>query len=415
MKNDFDVVIIGAGPAGSLAAARLRQDNLSVLVLEKMEFPRFVIGESLLPQSMDYLEKADLLKAVEAQKFQVKTGVAFLHDNQVCDFLFKDRFSDGWDYTYQVKRADFDNALIKEVEKKGANVIFNATVSNVVTGKEQQSVTYSVLDAEDKTVTCGFVIDASGYGRVLPRMFNLEKPATSKARGAIFTHVKDEKRSSKASENIFVYDFNDNSAWIWCIPFSDGTCSVGVVGDAELVKEFGENDSAKFRGMISDFPGLNDRFKDAEFIFEPRQILNYAVSVEKMYGEGFVLCGNSTEFLDPVFSSGVTLAISSGYKAAELIIKQLKGAEVDWENDYEKVIKYGVNVFRSYVEAWYSGDLHTIFFVEEGNFEFKKQICSVLAGYVWDEKNPFAKKHKSVLTTLAKVIRITNEAPTRKD
>ncbi len=414
MKNDFDVVIIGAGPAGSLAAARLRQDDLSVLVLEKMEFPRFVIGESLLPQSMDYLEKTDLLKAVEEQKFQVKTGVAFLHDNRVCDFLFKDRFSEGWDYTYQVKRADFDNALIKEVEKKGASVLFNATVTNVVTGKEQQSVSYTLLNGEETTVTCGFVIDASGYGRVLPRMFNLEKPATSKARGAIFCHVKDEKRSSKASENIFVYDFNDNSAWIWCIPFSDGTCSVGVVGDAELVKEFGESDSAKFRAMISDFPGLNDRFKGAEYIFEPRQILNYAVSVDKMYGEGFVLCGNSTEFLDPVFSSGVTLAISSGYKAADLIIKQLNGETVDWENDYEKVIKYGVNVFRSYVEAWYSGDLHTIFFVEEGNFEFKKQICSVLAGYVWDETNPFAKKHKSVLTTLAKVIRITNEAAMNK-
>lgn len=410
MKFDFDVVVIGAGPAGSLAAARLRQANLSVLVLEKMTFPRFVIGESLLPQSMDYLEKAGLLKTVEAQNFQVKTGVAFLHNNQVCDFLFKDRFSEGWDYTYQVKRADFDYALIQEVERKGAEVVYKATVTNVVTGKNQQEVTYSLEDGSEKTVTCQYVIDASGYGRVLPRLFNLEKPATSKARGAIFAHVKDEKRSSKASENIFVYDFNDNSAWIWCIPFSDGSCSVGVVGDAELVQDFGLNDSVKFKEMISEFPGLQDRFKDAAYLFEPKQILNYAVSVEKMYGEGYVLCGNSTEFLDPVFSSGVTLAISSGYRAAELIIKQLNGEVVDWENDYEKVMKYGINVFRSYVEAWYSGDLHTIFFVEEGNFEFKKQICSVLAGYVWDETNPFAKKHKSVLTTLARVIRITNEA-----
>ncbi|MEJ6616876.1 MAG: NAD(P)/FAD-dependent oxidoreductase [Crocinitomicaceae bacterium] len=410
MKKDFDVVIIGAGPAGSIAAARLLQDRLSVLVLEKTEFPRFVIGESLLPQSMDYLEKAGLLKAVETQNFQLKTGVAFYHDNKICDFFFKDRFSEGWDFAYQVKRADFDHTLIKEVESKGAKVLFNATVTNVVTSKNQQTVTYTLANGEEKTVTCDFVIDASGYGRVLPRMFNLEKDSDSAPRGAIFSHVMDEKRSNKASENIFIYDFNDNKAWIWCIPFSDRTCSVGVVGDADLVKEFGENDGAKFRAMVNDFPGLNDRFKEAEYIFEPRQILNYAVSVEKMYGEGFVLCGNSTEFLDPVFSSGVTLAITSGYKAAELVIKQLNGESVDWENDYEKVVKYGVNVFRSYVEAWYSGDLHTIFFVEEGNFEFKKQICSVLAGYVWDETNPFARKHKTVLTTLAKVIRITNEA-----
>jgi len=409
MEKDFDVVIIGAGPAGSVAAARLMQDNLSVLVLEKMEFPRFVIGESLLPQSLDYLEKTELLKCIEDQNFQLKTGVAFYHNDKICDFFFKDRYSEGYDYAYQVKRADFDHALIKETEKKGANVLFNATVSNVEIGKDKHTVTYSIEEGSEVKVSCGFVIDASGYGRVLPRMFDLERPAASTPRGAIFSHVKDENRSSKAGENIFVYDFNNNSAWIWCIPFSDGTCSVGVVGDVKLIHEFSENDGAKFKAMISDFPGLNDRFSGAKYIFEPRQILSYAVSVEKMYGEGFVLCGNSTEFLDPIFSSGVTLAISSGYKAAELVAKQLNGEVVDWENDYEKVIRSGVNVFRSYVNAWYSGDLHTIFFVEEGNFEFKKQICSVLAGYVWDETNPFVKKHHTVLTTLAKVIRI-NEA-----
>lgn len=406
MKNDFDVIIIGAGPAGSIAAARLMQDDLSVLVLEKMEFPRFVIGESLLPQSMDYLKKTGLLKCIEDQNFQLKTGVAFYHNDKICDFFFKDRYSEGYDYAYQVKRADFDHALIKETEKKGAKVLFNATVSNVEIGKDKHTVTYSIQEGNLVKVSCRFVIDASGYGRVLPRMFDMEKPVDSKPRGAIFSHVKDEKRSAKASDNIFVYDFNNNSAWIWCIPFSDGTCSVGVVGDVELIQEFGENDCAKFKAMISDFPGLNDRFKDAVYIFEPRQILNYAVSVDKMYGDGFVLCGNSTEFLDPVFSSGVTLALASGYKAAELVIKQLKGEDVDWENDYEKVIKSGINVFRSYVNAWYSGELHTIFFVEDNNFEFKKQICSVLAGYVWDEMNPFVKKHNTVLSTLAKVIKI---------
>lgn len=119
---DFDVVIIGAGPAGSVAGAKFIQEGYSVLVLEKMEFPRFVIGESLLPQCMDYLEKVDLLNCIEEKKFQVKTGVSFYHNDDVCDFLFKDRFSEGWDYTFQVKRADFDFALISEAEKKGVVV-----------------------------------------------------------------------------------------------------------------------------------------------------------------------------------------------------------------------------------------------------------------------------------------------------
>ena len=153
---------------------------------------------------------------------------------------------------------------------------------------------------------------------------------------------------------------------------------------------------------------MSDRFKESEFLFAPKKILNYSISVEKMHGEGFVLCGNSTEFLDPIFSSGVTLAVASGYHAADLLCKQLKGAEVDWETDYVAFMEHGIDVFRSYVNAWYSGDLQTIFFVENGSDEFKRQICSVLAGYVWDTSNPFVKKHNSVLQTLAKVISISN-------
>jgi flavin-dependent dehydrogenase len=127
-----------------------------------------------------------------------------------------------------------------------------------------------------------------------------------------------------------------------------------------------------------------------------------------MYGEGFDLGGNATEFLAPIFSSGVTLAVTSGYKAAELAIKELNNETVDWMNDYEKTIRSGTNVFKSYVEAWYTGDLQKIFYAKSVNAEIRKQICSVLAGYVWDQTNPFVKKHKNILTTLSKVIDIEN-------
>ena len=404
MENQYDVVIIGAGPAGAVAGARLIQDGLSVLVLEKMEFPRFVIGESLLPKCMNYLEKLDLLGAVEEKGFQVKTGVTFYHEQETCEFLFSQHFTEGWDYTYQVKRADFDHALIMEAQKKGVNVEFNTEVTDVKTSASEQFVTCIDANGEERKVSAHFVIDASGYGRVLPRLFNLEKPAVSIPRGSIFSHIEDTKRSGKASDNIFVHAFRDNTAWIWSIPFSDGTASVGVVGGVDFINECAENDGEKFKELVKSFPGLDGRFGDMNFLFEPKKILNYSISVEKMYGEGFVLCGNSTEFLDPVFSSGVTLAISSGYQAAELVSAHLKGEEVNWKEDYVTFMEHGIEVFRSYVDGWYSGDLHTIFFTENGNPDFKKQICSVLAGYVWDSNNPFVKKHKTILPTLAKVI-----------
>ena len=406
MTNSYDVVVIGAGPSGAIAAARILQDNLRVLVIEKAEFPRFVIGESLLPQCMNYLEAVGLLDCVVEKKFQIKTGASFYHENETCDFLFNEKYTEGWDYTYQVKRADFDQALIEEVQKKGATVTFNSEVVNVIATKSMQKVEYLDADKQKQTIDCRFVIDASGYGRVLPRLFDLNVPASSIPRGAIFAHVIDDKRTEKAGSNIFVNAFNDNTAWIWSIPFSDGTASVGVVGKEDFIKDIAKNKGAGFKSLVQSFPGLENRYESTKYNFEPKSILGYSIAVKKLHGTGYVLCGNSTEFLDPIFSSGVMFALKSGFLAADLTAKHLKGEKVDWSRDYDDVLSHGIGVFRSYVDAWYSGDLHTIFFVKGGDPEFKKQICSVLAGYVWDMSNPFVKKHKTLLKKLAKVISI---------
>jgi flavin-dependent dehydrogenase len=403
MQSEFDVVIIGAGPAGSVAAARLVQDGLKVLILERSEFPRFVIGESLLPKCMDYLEKVEMIDCLEAMNFQIKSGVTFYHEDEICDFHFKERSVPGWEYTYQVKRADFDLALVNEVIKRDVDVRYKSSVRDISFSADQQVVSYENLQGEKLKVSAKFVMDASGYGRVLPRMLGLDKPIDSIPRGAVFAHIKDSNRTEKALNNIFVHSFNNNSAWIWSIPFSDGTASVGIVGDVDFINSCHEEDSKKFKQLVCEFPGLDGRFVDEEFLFKAKKLINYGASVEKMYGKGFVLCGNATEFIDPIFSSGVTLAIASGYEAADLVAKKLKGEEVDFE-DYSKFMFQGVDVFKSYVKSWYNGDLHTIFFTKDGKEEFKRQICSVLAGYVWDQSNPFVKKHNSILPTLAKVI-----------
>ncbi len=407
MQKHFDAVVIGAGPAGTVAATKLMKEGLTVKILEKMQFPRFVIGESLLPHCMDYLDELDLLPSVVKQQFQVKTGVCFYHENERCDFLFENQFTPGWSYTYQVKRADFDLALANSAVSKGADLSYNAEVLDVQIGKDTHTVVYKDERGETTTLSCNFVLDASGYGRVLPKMFDLETPVSTPPRGAIFAHVDDSKRTEKAGRNIFVHAFNNNTAWMWSIPFSDGTTSVGIVGEVDYIEACDKDNGALFKKMIEEFPGLEGRYTNNDLKFEPRKIVNYAVSVKQLYGDGYVLCGNSTEFLDPIFSSGVTLAISSGYKAATLAAKQIKGEQVDWENDYSQVMRNGIDVFRSYVLGWYDGTLGTIFFSKPTNEEFKKQICSVLAGYVWDETNPFVKKHRKLPRTLAHVIQNT--------
>lgn len=166
----------------------------------------------------------------------------------------------------------------------------------------------------------------------------------------------------------------------------------------------------QLRALIATEPYLAERMKGVDFVFEPRVLESYSVSTSKFYGDGFVLTGNVTEFLDPVFSSGVTLATVSSQVAAHLVIKKLNGEDVDWEKDYTELMMQGVNTFRSYVMAWYEGTLDKIFFADDQDPKIKSMICSVLAGYVWDLNNPFVKDHATALKKLARTIELRDIA-----
>lgn len=405
--ENVDVLVIGAGPAGAVASAYLNKNNHKVLVLEKEQFPRFVIGESLLPQCMEHLDEVGFLPNLKKHGFQLKTGAAFYNGDERLEFFFDHQFTKGWTWTWQVKRAEFDNILINTAIEQGVTVKFKSEVKSVSCSKEKQVITYTDIEGKENTVEAKFIIDASGYGRVLPKLFNLDEPINTPVRGAVFCHIHDSKRTRQAGENIFIHSFNNNTAWIWAIPFSDQTTSVGVVGDASLIEEFYANNGEKFLQQIRDFTDLHGRFHDEKLVFQPRKILGYAARSKQLFGEGYVLCGNSTEFLDPIFSSGVTFATASGLMAAKLTHKQLTGEKVDWQTEYEDYMRRGIDVFRAFVNGWYSGDVQTIFFAPDIKENFKQQICSILAGYVWDESNPIVKKHKTILKALAQTIRIT--------
>jgi flavin-dependent dehydrogenase len=405
-----DVVVIGAGPAGTVAASYLKKQGYSVTILEKEKFPRFQIGESLLPCCMEHLDESGLLEAVKPLNFQKKTGAAFMRGEKRCEFYFSEQYTKGWTWTWQVKRADFDNTLAEATRAKGVDVNFECEVLAVECGPEKQVIDYKDVDGNMHRIESRFIIDASGYGRVLPRLFDLSKPSAFSPRGAVFSHLEDKNRSEEASNNIFVHSFDDNKSWIWAIPFSDGSTSVGIVGDREKIIDLAANGGEKYKDFIRDFKDLNGRFKESQLIFEPRHILGYSVGVKKMSGEGFVLSGNSTEFLDPIFSSGVTFATASGLLSAKMTHRHLQGEIVDWTKDYEEVVQGGIDVFRSYVNGWYTGDFQTIVFAKTIDEDIKNQICSVLAGYVWDQSNPFVKKHDTILPTLAKVIQMKERA-----
>ena len=404
-KSNVDVLVIGAGPAGTVAASIVNKAGYKVRIVEKLQFPRFVIGESLLPRCMEALDEAGFLDAVKVAGFQEKYGALFVKNGVKCDYSFADRFTEGWTWTWQVPRAEFDKILADTVEKMGVPVSYHTTVTNIVFNGQQSVTTVEYADGEKEEIEARFIIDGSGYGRVIPSLFNMDKPSNLPPRKAVFAHTQDVKRSMADEPNRITIIVHEPGVWIWVIPFSTGVTSVGFVGDPSFFEKHEGSTEEQFRSLIASQPHLAERFQDTELVFEPRVLQSWSKTTDKFYGDGFVLTGNVTEFLDPVFSSGVTLATVSSQKAAKLVLKKLKGEAVDWEAEYTQPMMQGVNTFRSYVMRWYDGTLDTIFFADDQDAEIKRRICSVLAGYVWDVENHYVKNHDTALVKLASTIK----------
>ncbi len=259
-RMTVDVAIIGAGPAGAVAAALLRKAGRSVLVLERQHFPRFSIGESLLPQSMAYLEEAGMLQAVVEAGFQYKNGAHFVYRGQSSAFDFRDKHSPGWGTTYQVERAVFDDILIRCAAEQGADVRFGHTVLAMQPAGKDNKPVLDVIDEADNAyeVEAHFVFDASGFGRVLPRLLDLEAPTRMPTRAAIFTHVQDGIPAGATDRNkICVATHPEHrDVWFWMIPLAGGRSSVGCVAEASFLDVPEAERDAKLRALIRQEPTL---------------------------------------------------------------------------------------------------------------------------------------------------------------
>jgi len=401
VKTNVDVAIIGAGPSGAVAAALLRKAGRSVLVLERQHFPRFSIGESLLPQSMAYLEEAGMLRAVVEAGFQYKNGAQFVYRDKASAYDFRDKHSEGWGTTYQVERAVFDDLLIRCAAEQGADVRFGHTVLAMKTGDAP------VLDVVDEAgaqyqVHARFVLDASGFGRVLPRLLNLEAPTRMPTRAAIFTHVCDGIPVEAHDRNKITVAVHPEhrDVWYWMIPLANGRSSVGCVAEAAFLDVDEAEREQKLRSLIQSEPNLNRLIGNAPFLMPVRHIGGYSANVEKLHGAGYALLGNAGEFLDPVFSSGVTIALRSAHLAVQALKCQLNGDVIDWHTEYDAPLRKGIDTFRAFVERWYSGKLPDIIFAPDQTPVIRRMVSSVLAGYAWDETNPYVADAARRLDTL---------------
>jgi flavin-dependent dehydrogenase len=386
-----DVLIIGAGPAGSMAAALLAQRGYRVLVLERQKFPRFSIGESLLACSMELLAEAGMVEAVMAKSFQFKNGAVFDREGQFSEFNFAEKSSAGYPFTFQVPRADFDATLAAEAQRLGAEIRFEVEITAVDFGGEQARVTSRAVDGATEIHEPRFVLDASGFGRTLPRLLNLDRPSAFPPRAAIFCHVRDRAVSGAFDRQKIRVGIHpqDHSVWSWLIPFSNGISSVGIVASIEHHKaRTGTLDEQYWQALRAE-PRLHELLANAETVRPVGEMIGYAATVTSLHGRHFALLGNAAEFLDPVFSSGVTIAMKSASLAAQVLDRQFRGESVDWERDFADELNYGVETFRNFVAGWYEGSLQDVIFFPRQQDNIRRMICSVLAGYVWDRDNPY--------------------------
>ncbi|MDZ4759883.1 MAG: NAD(P)/FAD-dependent oxidoreductase [Alphaproteobacteria bacterium] len=396
MKSEScDVAVIGAGPAGSVASAMLASKGWDVQVLERQHFPRFSIGESLLAQSIALLDEAGLLQDVLDHGFQYKDGAAFAWGGRYTDIYFPNKSTPGPGTTFQVRRDMFDDVLIKGAQKKGARVSFGDTVTAFRSDETGAVLTVAAETGEAREVRCRFALDASGFGRILPRLLDLEKPSGFDRRRSVFRHVMDNIDDPTFDRNKILVSVNPHQPqiWYWLIPLADGMSSMGAVGPDKEIEAYGANPEERLTNLAAQAERMSEVLKNATVARPANEIVGFAANVKSLVGPSYALLGNAAEFLDPVFSSGVTIAMKSAVLASGLADRQLRGGAVDWQGEFVEELKTGVETFRACVGAWYDGSLQRIIFNRpRDDNQVTAYLTSVLAGYAWDKTNPLVRE-----------------------
>jgi len=399
-----NVIIIGAGPSGSIAAALLQNKGYQVTILERQQFPRFSIGESLLPQCMEFIREAGMLDAVVNAGFQFKNGASFVYRDKRTEFDFEQKFTAGMGTTFQVQRGRFDELLAHEAIRMGVDIRWQMEVTAVDFSGIKPKLEVRDVAGTTTAYEADFVLDASGFGRILPRLLDLESPSGFPVRKALFGHIEDRIDDVQFDRNkirITVHP-EHKDVWYWLIPFSNGRSSIGVVAEADFYQHWDDNATA-LQDIIRQESSLRVLLGNAAFDDSINAITGYSANVKSLYGKGYALLGNAGEFLDPVFSSGVTIAMKSASLASAVLDRQFRQESVDWNADYAVPLQRGVNTFRVFVDAWYDGRFQDVIFHSGQQPQVKAMICSILAGYAWDEANPYVKNARSRLDTLVEL------------
>jgi flavin-dependent dehydrogenase len=383
--GDSDVLVIGGGPAGSTAATLLARRGWSVQLLEKARHPRFHIGESLLPMNLPVLERLGVMDAVE--RIGVRKLAADFPSGGAGygSFRFARALDMQRDHAFQVRRSEFDELLFRNAAAAGVAAFEEAEVLAVERLPDGRHAARVRLDGAERTLHARYVVDASGRDTLLGRQYGLKQANPRHRSAAMFAHYRGvQRRPGEDAGNITIYRLP--RGWMWMIPLRDDVMSVGAVCEPEHFKARRGALDAFLLQTLHVHAEARARMEGAERVSEVEATGNYSYACRAAAGPGWVMAGDAYAFVDPIFSSGVFLAMHGAERAAELVDAALRepGREAALQRAYRARIDAGLAQFSWFIERFTGPTMAALFQNPRNAWQVEQAVISLLAGDVFD-------------------------------